>query len=190
MPSIDRRQYIRAAGLTLAGSLSGCLGSTSESMSGSTSTDPSTVPGTEAMAAHRSIRADTDQPVIYDGDRSLQARVLTLSDALADVQITAATDQIRSFVRETEFETQSILLEQRVIPDCYERTLVGLRAEPDEIRVWYCRSMKAPTTACEADTDRMEVLLTRIDREYETRPSGIGASERQGCEQFETTGER
>lgn len=93
----------------------------------------------------------------------------------------AVADDIRAFVEETDFETASIVIDQRSIGDCYYRRVRGVQARDDEFRVDYCRRLKAPTTPCEADRDVMEAVVFRVKRAYGERPSRRGSSWSMSC---------
>ncbi|WP_293033694.1 hypothetical protein [Natronococcus sp.] len=187
----SRRQLL-AAGSCLSAVLAGCV-STDESSTTHNATD-----GGEPMASDEydslTLRADDDSVVVYprddspdetDGNRRRPRRnvefVLSRS-AAEDLRIDAGgIDEARDFLEETDFETESVVVEQRPIEDCYRRHVLGVRAKDDEFRTRYCRTLQSPTTPCEADHTVMEAIFFRIQRGYEDRPSSRGSSESGSC---------
>ena len=89
--------------------------------------------------------------------------------------------ELREFVDATDFDTQTIVVDQRTIEDCYERRVRGILAESDSLRTRYCRHLKPPEAPCEADKSVMEAVVFRVDRRYEESPSSRGSSDGMSC---------
>ncbi|RZV08238.1 hypothetical protein BDK88_3205 [Natrinema hispanicum] len=102
---------------------------------------------------------------------------LWIDPALAD----GKTREFRDFLEATDFGSQSIVVLQWPIEDCYERHVMGVRALDDDFKTSFCRSLKAPTTPCETDRELMEAIILRIDRAYAERPLSSGGSESASC---------
>ncbi|SDR42054.1 hypothetical protein [Natronobacterium texcoconense] len=206
MPSrrdaFSRRRLLAAAtGATIA--LAGCVGE-SESRSNSAS-DYGTTEGRRPESTHEyeslSVRADDADYFVYrseDEAREAKAeddvrpsiyrrsRLFVLSEDDADTLwidpgLGDDENEIRDFLGETDFETQSVVVHQRTIEDCYERRLLGVQADDDQFRASFCRPLKPPTEPCEADRDRMQATVIRVDRPYDDRPSSGGSSESAAC---------
>ncbi|AGB37489.1 hypothetical protein [Natronococcus occultus] len=190
--SFPSRRQLLAAGSCLPAVLAGCAGP------GESSTTHNTTDGGEPMASDEydslTLRADDDVVFVYPNDdppdetdesRSRPRRnvefVLSRS-AAEDLRIDAdGIEDARAFLEETDFETESVVVEQRPIEDCYRRHVLGVRAEADEFRTRYCRTLRSPTTPCEADRTVMEAIFLRIRRSYDDRPSSRGSSESGSC---------
>lgn len=196
MPStlVSRRRLLAASGGCLSAAFAGCLEfSGSESVSGHAA-DSGTVESThdyESLA----VRAADETLVAYPSEddaeandeeaRALHAGFFVVDEAdAAALWIDPAVDEAaaaRAFVEETDFERQSIVVEQRPIDDCYRRRLLGVRAADDSVRTDFCRELKAPTTPCEADETVVEATFVRVHRPYDERPSSRSSSEANGC---------
>ncbi|WP_265111594.1 hypothetical protein [Halosolutus halophilus] len=196
MPSTDlsRRRLLAASGC-LSAAFAGCagVGESGTTTERTVSEDGTPMPSDEYDSL--TLRSDDDDFFVTsadspddqaDPDRSLSDErsvdfVLT-EDEASNVRIDGDdADAARSFLGATDFETESIVIEQRTIDDCYRRHLLSVQANPDEFRTQYCRRLKAPTTPCEADVTVMEATFVRVQRAYDDSPSSRGSSEGTSC---------
>jgi len=193
----SRRQLLAgASGLTVA--LAGCTG-TEESTASSES--DRTTPRSGSTDEYESLFVrfnDNDRFIYRDEDEATEAEtdtraaysrsplfVLSETDAAElwiDPDLAADKErELRRFLEATDFGSQSIAVLQWRIEDCYERHVMGVRARDDDFETAFCRSLKAPTTPCEADRELMEAIVLRVDRAYAERPSSSGSSESASC---------
>ncbi|SEQ25397.1 hypothetical protein [Natrinema salaciae] len=194
MPSapFSRRRLLTAGGGCLSTlSLAGCA-ETRTSGSASESVDGGTVESTHEYES-LSVRSAENTVFVYpnddaaadtgDGPESqLNARFLVIdSDAASAMRIDGDATDARAFVEATDFDRESVFVDQRSIDDCYRRHLLGVRAHDDSVRTDYCRELKAPTTPCEAEKTVMEAVFVRINRPYEDHPSSRASSESGSC---------
>lgn len=210
MPStsdaLSRRRLLATGGSALSLAVAGCA----EGISGETTVgaNGSDGPATEFESTHEyeslSVRSsDSDHFVYRTAEEVDEAEanaddefpspyrrsvlfVLDTDDADAlwidpDAVDDVGAAEIRSFVADTDFETESIVVDQRPIEDCYHRRILGLRAADDEFRTQYCWALKDPMTPCEADTEVMEAIVYRIQRPYDDAPSSRSSSESRSC---------
>lgn len=202
MPSTDctRRGLLAVASGYLGAGLAGCFGTDigGSSSSHRTRTDL----GGNYSSTHeyevRFARAESDDPFVFrDEDAAtefeanggddphharLDATFFVLDDAAADdLRIETAADELRSFVTATDFDSESILIQQQPIGDCFYREVTGVEARDDDFHVHMCRWLKDPTAPCEADRDVMEAIVLRVARPYGERPSSRGSSESAVC---------
>ena len=199
MPSISRRRLL-AATASVPPVLAGCArpGSSEESIDNvSVSEEPMPTDAFDVITlrsndADQLVYAGDEQPSDDgDGDGENQPRqyghgrsaefVLTTEDATA-LRIDAdETTAIRSFLDATEFDTESVVVEQRTIEDCQRRHLLSVRAEPDRFRTEYCRRLKPAMTPCTADRTVTKAVFIRIQRAYDDPPSSRSSGERTTC---------
>ncbi|RQG97025.1 hypothetical protein [Natrarchaeobius chitinivorans] len=126
-----------------------------------------------------------DPPEAADDERTKRPRRPTFvldEDDAADLVIASDDEpEARAFLAETDFDSESIVVEQRSIDDCYRRHLLSVRADPDRFRTRYCQTLKRPTTPCEADLELMEALFIRVSHAYDESPSSRGSGESMSC---------
>lgn len=139
------------------------------------------------------VRATHDNPFVFeseadvpDDDRAFfRGAFHVVDDAGAKALYVDANeddvDAVEQFFDETDFETQSIFVDQRTIGDCYDRVFLGAEASGDSMRTAYCRSLRSPTTPCEADHEVMEAVFIRLGRPYDDPPSSRQSSEHGSC---------
>ncbi|MXV64351.1 hypothetical protein GS429_20220 [Natronorubrum sp. JWXQ-INN-674] len=207
MPSngtISRRRTLAATSGVLGAVLAGCAGE-SESESSSTA-EFNESDGAAYESTHEyevlSVRSTDDEHFVHpskdeasaedDADDRLSPRyrrtlqfVLDEDEAdalwIEDDRTDGDVRDLREFVDATDFDTQTIVIDQRTIDDCYERRVRGVLAESDSLRTRYCQRLKPPETPCEADKTVMEAVVFRIERSYEESPSSRGSSEGMSC---------
>ncbi|TYT61167.1 hypothetical protein FYC77_15170 [Natrialba swarupiae] len=140
------------------------------------------------------LRSDDAEAIVYpsddppdDDDRHAKLsrrgpQFLLDGDDAADLVINSPDEpEARAFIEETDFETESVVVVQRTIEDCYERRVLSVQARDDNFRTEYCRTLKSPTTRCKADREVMEALFFRVQRAYEDSPSSRSSSESMSC---------
>ncbi|MWV41113.1 hypothetical protein [Natrialba sp. INN-245] len=140
------------------------------------------------------LRSDDAEAIVYpsddppdDDDRHAKLsrrrpQFLLDGDDAADLVINSPDEpEARAFIEETDFETESVVVVQRTIEDCYERRVLSVQAGDDNFRTEYCRTLKSPTTPCKADREVMEALFFRVQRAYEDSPSSRSSSESMSC---------
>lgn len=206
MPSSlrSRRRFLASGAGVLAATLAGCAGDDRGGSSDRQVDEVSDDPSFESTHEYETlfVRADDDERFVYrtedeaneareeDDDRSSiyrRSTILVLEDEDAtelwvDPDLPDEDDDsIQAFLEETDFATQSVVVLQRSIEDCYDRQLLGVQASDDEFRTSFCRSLKDPMTPCEADRELMEAVFVRVHRPYEDRPSSRGSSEHMSC---------
>lgn len=202
MPSTrySRRGLLATASACLGAALAGCYGTDigGSSSSHQSRTDLSGNYSSTHEYEVRFARAESDDPFVFrDEDAAadfeansgadphparLDSTFFVLDDDAADdLVVETAAEALRSFVTATDFESESILILQRSIGDCYYREVTGVEAHDDDFQVHLCRWLKDPTTRCEADRDVMEAIVLRVARPYEERPSSRGSSESAVC---------
>ncbi|RQG97618.1 hypothetical protein [Natrarchaeobius oligotrophus] len=196
MPSSDvpRRRLLAAGTGCLSALIAGCTGTdATESQAHDHAVDEGVAFESDEYD-HLAIRTDDDERFVFprddppddpsDDDRPRRRSIeFVLDEDDAEALEIDADDEAaaRSFLDETDFDDQSVVVEQRSIEDCYRRHVLAVRADPDRFRTRYCRTLKPPTAACEADVEVMEAQFFRIRYVYEEPPSGRSSGERASC---------
>ncbi len=193
-PTGRPRRSILAAGASLvAAGVAGCAGSNEVTSTSSGGRSSNEIPASSTAYDHLAVRADTTVPLIYPQDDPPETDTDRLNDPHQTQFLVSATDvetlqldiadpsTVRSFLTTTDFDAASIAIDQRPVKDCYQRHLLSVRADPDEFRTWYCRSLKPPTARCDADHEVLEITIIRVQRAYDEAPSSRSRSERGTC---------
>jgi len=200
MPDWSRRHALQATGGALLTALAGCNGT--DSASGS-------YPGENRTAVEDAVvlkvRNTTPTPMVVrerdsgDGEPTtepaettdapprhrgrIMAHVTDMDrDGLsptfpADV---AGADRFAAFFDETDFDTESIYLEQSPVPECYVRHLTGVYREPDGVEADFCRKVRPADVSCAADAYDMTAFAIRLPFAGDDFNS-VGASHGSGC---------
>lgn len=202
MPSIStRRQLLTISGSTFLSLLAGCTSSSDRSVEEASVDEPESIDSTHEFETTQ-YRLDSATAVIFRDADAMEAAdppdadmpghpqrresILVFDQEGAnelqiDVDDGEVQRKIQSFVNSTEFERQSIIISQQMVDECFERNVVGVEAEDDSFSLNFCRQLKPPTVACEADKTVLDVILIRLDRPYDTRPSRRSASSGYSC---------
>lgn len=199
MPSttVSRRGLLATACSALALTGAGCAGSDgSETTVEHSASEETTLESTHEYESI-AVRSADNEVFVYRDDEAAEAaddrdqyrsrrnRVFVVDDEAATALRIETNErdasEIRQFVEATDFERESIVVEQRPIEDCYRRRLVAVRADDDEFRTEYCQTLKDATTACEADKKLVEAIVIRVQRPYDEEPSSYASSESHTC---------
>jgi hypothetical protein len=201
MPStrLSRRRLLATGGSCLSAAVAGCSGTGGSTTESGTVHDAGRVSESTHEYDELFVRSADDAPFIYPDDAAAQreededrpprhTRSFFVidedgADALRiDLEENAeAATEIREFVADTDFGTESIVVDQRPIGDCYHRRVLSVQATDDDFHRQYCRTLKDPMTPCVADTDVMEAVVLRIRRPYDDAPSSHSSSESASC---------
>lgn len=194
-----RRQLLGASAGCLSVALAGCsdIGMFSESAADDNAF------GVTREYESLSVRTVDERPIAYpdaeaatdDGQQGLDQYsgfYVIDSEEASTLQLTVdGTDaaDVREFLDATDFESESIVVDQRRIGDCYRRRILAVYADIDTVQTRYCSEQKAPMTPCKAEKIAVEALFVRVHRSYNERPSSRMTSEEGPCpDGDETTG--
>lgn len=205
MVSPTRRRLLQAATAVAAG-LAGCSGFAGEessstrsvSESGTTLPDGTSEPDPDTFL----VRADTDLPplrvVEQDAEptepkpreqrsRRIRSEVIDSESRAEQLEVAEAIDgaSVSSFVSETEFETETLYLDTKLIEECFRLGLCTISWSADEVQTSYARPLRSYDEPCDADEQVYESRLIRIPAAVdadEVNSYGSGVSGRGSCE--------
>ncbi|WP_233138682.1 hypothetical protein [Halorubrum salipaludis] len=214
--SPTRRALLRSASLG-ALALGGCLrtdppggdGATSTSRSTAGSDDDPTVltvrnPGGEAAVLDRAAGGDGSDGDDGAGGGSDEAdtdpapvsrEIVTTDDRAAELTVAAGVDEadrsrVRSFLDDTDYETETVFVARAGIKSCYRLRIRSVSWRPGRVEYEYCRELRPPDAACEAGARDAVGLLFRLPAALDSRLTGSGASGRAPCRAVETEYDR
>ena len=200
-----RRHLLQAATAVAAG-LAGCSGlAGDESSSGrSVSEGGTTLPkgASESDPDVLLVRADTDRPPLRVVDRDAEQtepeprdrqrrRIRSdLIDSASRAERLVVADgvdggSVTSFVSETEFGSETLYLESKLVEECFRLELCSISWRSDEVQTDYVRLLRPYDESCSAGERGYESRLIRIpgaiDRdEVNSFGSSVGGSG--GCD--------
>lgn len=100
------------------------------------------------------------------GDRTRHLDRLVLDSAERVETVTYAdvdgAEAVREFVAGTDFETETVLVDQRTVEACYRLELCSVRWSATEVDFDYSRVGLAYDVSCEADAEATEARFLRI----------------------------
>lgn len=159
MPDWSRRRALQALGTTAAVALAGCSGEESSGFE-----EPSTRRRGEPVTEYElhTVRQSSVSPLFWEGERSTETErrpgghlYVSDEDDLDDVTFadsdTAA--ELAAFVRETDYDSESVLVQSRTIRQCYDLRLRGVWREDDGLQTSFCSSLRPADAACSRDTE-------------------------------------
>lgn len=185
----SRRRLLRsAAALVGAGAVAGC-GGTAES-SGTAVAEVGADPPDDAVTDPESVvlRGPSDEPVLREvGDDESEPGVdewrhnlvadaeTAASLSVADVDGAA---EARRFLKETDFDAETVYVERHVVGECYDQRLCWIRWTDERIETSYARVLRDADVSCSADV-RVGVthlirLSAALDPDRVTRFSSSG----------------
>lgn len=120
------------------------------------------------------LRSDDDRLPIWSGDRSEETprRTDPIHDSVVVDTPTSADrlsvadsvdrDRLDSFLDGTDFESETLYLQNIRVEECFRLALCQIQWQPDEIRTDYVRRLRPYTEACAVETQVTEARLIRI----------------------------
>lgn len=198
-----RRQVLASAAVGIGTLLAGCVGEHSTTQEAADRSEPPDDADALSDPDYRVLRTDTDRPFVFtspddadaDADdtdqpderppRGRRDAVFVLDEDAADAlhfdPEPDGVDEIRTFVDETDFAEESIVVDQRPVEECYEMEVVYVTAGPDEFRSQFCNRLREPDVACEADRELMQATVIRVPHAYEEEPSSRASGWNSSC---------
>ncbi len=180
VPFTRRRALHGAAGLVAT--LAGCSG-TGFGESESTRTHPRETSadepghGSETDPELVAVRSDADRPPVWLGDEDGGGRssadsrhyhgdraVIDGEDRAGRVRVAGAVDAdpVRSFLSETDLESETVYLEVNQVEECFRLELCSIRWRPGKVETDYGRVLRPYDERCEANAKVFEARLIRI----------------------------
>jgi len=180
MPTWSRRRALRAVAATATVALAGCNASTERSGDTPSRRDGDPVTDYDAEL----VRDPDGRPLFWRDEADERERdalaLLTAPLSESDVAMASsvpATGALQSFVADTDFEKQSVLLLATRVAGCRELTLEEVRRSDDEIDVSLCRVFRPADAACDADADHTAGVAVRLPFPAEDVNSfGVGST--------------
>ncbi|MFA1611563.1 hypothetical protein [Halobellus rubicundus] len=162
MSDWSRRRFLAAASLPVVGSVAGC----SESLD-RTGAEPHFAEQKRPVTDYEREQVRNNEGASLIEDESAARRSYTYEHLTERANVPSFADvpearQLEQFVDSTDFETESILLLVRPIPECYDLRLVSVSEEDDGVDSQYCRDMRPADVACERDAEDTVGVAIRL----------------------------
>lgn len=173
MRPLTRRRALHGV-VGLLGCLAGCSaedaaigasgGESTRSPNGETVTDPDAaslrVTGERSVVRRREETAD-------ENDRRDRFSHEFLTDASTARSLSFATDadgvdEVRSFLGSTDYDAETVYVEQTAVGECFRRELCSVRWTDTEIHTSYARRFRDADVACETDAKDTVAWFVRI----------------------------
>ncbi len=159
MSPSTRRAVLRGAAGTLAAGLAGCRSTFDGS---GTSETPAPASGELVTGyEHQHVRRSGEATLWRNPDESDHPHAVTYLTSADDAAALEFADlpearTMGSFVRATDFESESVLFRERRIGACEAVRLGAVRRSPDRVSVTFCRTTRPADVDCSTD-DRATV---------------------------------
>jgi len=188
--SPTRRALLRSVPL---GALAGCLGV--EAQSEEDREPPRRqASGTDPDPTVLKARNPDGESVLFDGAETngdggpipISRELVTSADRAAELLVAegvsdADRSRIRSFLEATDYDAETVYASRAGVRSCYRLRIESVSWEPQRVEYRYCRELRPPDAACEADERVALALLFRLPVALDGRLSGTGASGRSPC---------
>ncbi|ELZ61552.1 MULTISPECIES: hypothetical protein [Halorubrum] len=178
------------------GVLAGCLGGAGDPNSESVQRQTS---GTETDPAVLKIRNPDGERVLVDGSETndeggpvaVRSELVTSADRAAELTVAegvadADRSRLRSFLDETDFDAETVYVAPAGVESCERLDIHSVSWDPGHVEYDYCRELRPPDEACEADTRVVLALIFRLPVTLDGRLTGSGASGRSPCQRTGT----
>ncbi|WP_323675988.1 hypothetical protein [Halorubellus sp. PRR65] len=171
--SPSRRALLSAAtAATTSVVLAGCSG-TGTSGSSTRSSTESVSRALDDPPPYAYLRADADLAAVWRprGDQSKREARKYPGPQILDSQSRAdeleyadvdGADAVRAFVADTDFDAETVYVDQRTVPACYRLELCGASWTSTDVDLEYSRLGLAYDVPCEADAEVVEARFLRL----------------------------
>lgn len=188
------RRGLLSATVGAAAALAGCGTLAGDAGRGETATEPAgdPEPGPNSTTEPQTLRlrGGENRPPVWirnpDGDPRRTARpgdVDVVSDVIASRETAdrvrtdgVDADAVAGFLTDTEFESESVVLQLIRLEECYTVSLCSVSWADDGIDTDYARVLRPYDERCRAETFTYEIRLIRIPAAFDDPPSGFGTS--------------
>jgi len=110
------------------------------------------------------------------------AATLGVSDRATETAISASAETARSFVAETDLDSETLLVESRSVEECYRLVLCHVTWDDGEVETRYGRFLRDADVVCESGERDARVTIARLPvaldpTEFEMGGSGVASGE-------------
>ncbi|MCG1003333.1 MULTISPECIES: hypothetical protein [Halobacterium] len=153
MPDWSRRRALHALGTATAVALAGCSSSDGEFEEPADSRRGDRVTDYELLT----VRTSGDDALFWEGERPTSDNrqpggytYINTESALNDVTFVDSepAGKLAAFVRETDYDSESILVQSRPVKECYDLHLRGVWREDDGFQTAFCSRLRSADVAC------------------------------------------
>ncbi len=150
-------------------------------------------PGGEAALVDLAVESDGDGDADSENDETgdtdpapIGRELVTNADRAAELTVApgvaeADRSRVRSFLDDTDYETETVFVARAGIRSCYRFRIRSVSWEPGHVEYGYCRELRPPDAACEADARDAVGLLFRLPAALRSPLSGSGSSGHSPC---------
>jgi hypothetical protein len=106
------------------------------------------------------------------------AETFRVSDRADETEVSAGAETARRFVAETDFDSETLLVESRSVEECYRLVLCHVTWAGGELETGYGRFLRDADVACESGERDARATIARIPAsldpdEFETGATGV-----------------
>ncbi|CQH57287.1 uncharacterized protein HHUB_2509 [Halobacterium hubeiense] len=187
MPDWSRRRALHALGTATAVALAGCSSSDDDGFE----EPPGGGRGDRVTDYElRTVRASAAEPVFWKGERPADGEpsvgghaYVATEDDLADVSFGdgGPAEELEAFVRATDYGSESALLQQRPVRECYDLRFRGVWREDDGFQTSFCSYLRPADVACSSG-DRQTVAVAIRFPFVEDDVTSMGSSWSSSCD--------
>ena len=213
--SPTRRALLGSAALGAVGALAGCFGGDTGDDSDPIARS-SPVPGTDTDPTVLKVRNDWQRPVLVetgsgddgaddgvvpdddaaggddtDGPSRIGRELVTTAERAARIRAAPGVAdedrrRVREFLDETDYDAETVYVSPAGVLSCQRLKIDSVSWRPGRVEYEYCRELRPPDEACEADTRVTLALIFRLPALLDDQIRGSGSSGRSPCRTTDT----
>ncbi|QPV61385.1 hypothetical protein I7X12_11460 [Halosimplex litoreum] len=104
------------------------------------------------------------------------AETLVVADRAAETEVSASAETARRFVAETDFDSETLLVEGRSVRECYRLVLCHVIWNDGEVETGYGRFLRGADVACESGKRDTRATIARIPAALDPDEFEMGAT--------------
>jgi len=190
----DRRRFLSICAGAFAVSTAGCLGDDSTSDDSPTGPDPEDVIAELStyttrlevdLERHESAFEFDEDALDDEGPRSPRLPYVITDEQAEALVVEPEPDDIeelRSFLHETDFDEETVIVEERSVDGCHEAIVTHVRHRNGSgFSTQFCTTPRDPSVECSVEETHRQLTLVRVPESYDQVPSGSGRGSSSGC---------
>lgn len=192
-----RRQFLGGFASVLVASVAGCLDGSSDPSTDGSSTDGSSDPpefevvgGVTAYSTRVEVALEPSESLLSYEESEGAATDRSLPYVTSDADVEALVidpeppevDEVRSFLRETEYDDATVMAIDLDVSACHRYTTMYVEPRSGGgFAPHFCHTLRDPELTCSIDETHRQLTLLRVPEPVEAVPSGHGQGRSSNC---------
>ncbi|PSP69599.1 hypothetical protein BRC79_03915 [Halobacteriales archaeon QH_8_67_27] len=120
-------------------------------------------------------RADRERESLVT-DRETADSLVIAEESVVETEVSESPETVRAFLAETDFDSESVLVQHRSVGACYRLELCYVTWTDGEVEPRYGQFLRGHDVACEANTRHTHITFARLPTALDPETAELGAT--------------